>query len=106
MESRGIKCSRDYDPQREKRCLKCLTEGTHHEFQCKKYLRRSKYQCKNCNGVFHGAEEYDKPRKHKDSKNNSTRNSKNRSESTVRVEKMLEKFRGISQNFAVQNFVL
>jgi hypothetical protein len=55
-EARGIKCSRDYDPRREKKCLKCLTEGTHHEFECKKYLRRSNYNCKNCSKGFHWAE--------------------------------------------------
>jgi hypothetical protein len=84
MESRGMKSSRDYDPRREKRCSKCLTEGTHHEFDCKKYLRRSRYQCKNCNKGFHWAEECDEPRKYKDSKNNSRSNSKNRGNSKSR----------------------
>jgi hypothetical protein len=82
--ARGIKCSRDYDPRREKKCLKCLTKGTHHEFECKKYLRRSKYNCKNCNKGFHWAEECDKPRKYKDSKNNSRNNSQSRSNSKNR----------------------
>jgi hypothetical protein len=67
-EARGIKCSRDYDPRREKKCLKCLTEGTHHEYECKKYLRRSKYNCKNCNKGFHWAEECDEPRKYYEGK--------------------------------------
>jgi hypothetical protein len=35
-EARGIKCSRDYDARREKKCLKCLTEGTHQEFVLEK----------------------------------------------------------------------
>jgi hypothetical protein len=83
-EARGIKCSRDYDPRREKKCLKCLTEGTHHEFECKKYLRRSKYNCKNCNKGFHWAEECDEPRKYKDSKNNSRNNSQSRNSSKNR----------------------
>jgi hypothetical protein len=79
-EARGIKCSRDYDPRREKKCLKCLTEGTHHEFECKKYLRRSK----NCNKGFHWAEECDEPRRYKDSKNNSRNNSQCRNNSKTR----------------------
>jgi hypothetical protein len=83
-EARGIKCSRDYDPRRVKQCLKCLTEGTHHKFECKKYLRRSKYNCKNCNKGFHWAEKCDEPRKYKDSKNNSRNNSQSRSNSKNR----------------------
>jgi hypothetical protein len=84
MEARVIKCSRDCDPRREKRCLKCLPEGTHHEFECKKFLRRSKYQCKNCNRGFQWAEECEEPRKNKDSKNNSRNNSQSRSNSKNR----------------------
>jgi hypothetical protein len=59
--NRGLGCSRDYDPKREKRCLKCMTEDTHHEFQCKKFLRRSKFPCKNCKKGFHFAEECTEP---------------------------------------------
>jgi hypothetical protein len=59
--NRGLGCSRDYDPKREKRYLKCMTEDTHHEFQCKKFLRRSKFPCKNCKKGFHFAEECTEP---------------------------------------------
>ena len=56
---RGLNCHKDYDPTREKRCLKCLTEDQHHEFQCKKYHRRSKFKCKLCNSGFHWPDECD-----------------------------------------------
>jgi hypothetical protein len=51
--SLGDNCARNYDPSREKRCLKCLTENQHHEFQCPKFDRRSKFNCKNCKAGFH-----------------------------------------------------
>jgi len=54
---KGVNCSADYDPKREFRCLKCLTEQDHHEFYCKKYFRRGKYVCINCREGFHYAEE-------------------------------------------------
>jgi hypothetical protein len=65
---RGLDCSKDYDPRREKRCMKCLTEGTHHEFQCKKFLRRAPEVCPNCRQGFHWKQECDKPTKRADSK--------------------------------------
>jgi hypothetical protein len=60
---RGLDCSKDYDPKREKRCMKCLTEGTHHEFQCKKFLRRAPELCPNCRQGFHWRQECDKPKR-------------------------------------------
>ena len=56
---KGLNCSLDYDPKREKRCLKCLTERNHHEFQCPKFHRRSKFNCKMCNRGFHWPDECD-----------------------------------------------
>ena len=46
----------------EFRCLKCMTENDHHEFNCKKYFRRSKFICKNCKVGFHFNEECEKSR--------------------------------------------
>jgi hypothetical protein len=54
---KGNNCSVDYDPTKEKRCLKCLTENLHHEFQCEQFFRRSKFNCRNCNKGFHWQEE-------------------------------------------------
>lgn len=58
--NRGITYSANYDPRKEKRCLKCMTEDEHHEFQCKKFYRRSRISCKNCESGFHFPEECDK----------------------------------------------
>lgn len=55
----GYNCARTYDPSREKRCLKCLTENQHHEFDCQKFDRRSRFNCRNCNQGFHWPEECD-----------------------------------------------
>lgn len=55
----GYNCARNYDPSREKRCLKCLTENQHHEFACQKFDRRSRFNCRNCNQGFHWPEECD-----------------------------------------------
>ena len=60
--NKGINCSADYKPRYEFRCLKCMTEGNHHEFHCKKFYRRSKFVCSNCKGGFHFREECDKER--------------------------------------------
>ena len=60
--NKGINCSVDYDPRKEFRCLKCMTDGSHHEFMCKKYYRRSKFNCKKCEMGFHFNEECDKGR--------------------------------------------
>ena len=57
---KGINCSRDYDPKKEKRCLKCMKERDHHEFKCPLYMRRSKFNCRNCNAGFHFPEECSK----------------------------------------------
>jgi hypothetical protein len=74
---RGIDCSRDYDPKREKRCLKCLTEGTHHEFQCTKFLRRATTLCPNCDRGYHWKAECDKPLKKSSSETRDYSNPKN-----------------------------
>ena len=58
----GINCSKEYNPKYEFRCLKCMTENDHHEFNCKKYHRRSKFVCKNCKTGFHFHEECEKSR--------------------------------------------
>ena len=50
---KGFNCSSDYDPLKTKRCMKCLTEGSHHEFNCQKYQMRSRFNCKVCKGGFH-----------------------------------------------------
>ena len=60
--NKGINCSADYKPRYEFRCLKCMTEGNHHEFHCKKFYRRSKFVCSNCKGGFHFSMECDKER--------------------------------------------
>ena len=57
---KGINCSRDYDPKKEKRCLKCMKERDHHEYKCPTYMRRSKFNCRNCNAGFHFPEECSK----------------------------------------------
>jgi hypothetical protein len=36
-----------------------LTEDDHHEFMCKKFHRRSKFKCRNCNNGFHFPDECD-----------------------------------------------
>jgi hypothetical protein len=54
---KGVNCSIDYKPKYEFRCLKCMTENSHHEFQCKKFHRRAKYACKNCGKGFHFRDE-------------------------------------------------
>jgi hypothetical protein len=74
---RGMACSRDYNPKRQKRCLKCMTEESHHEFQCKKYLRRSKYACRNCKQGFHFEEECKEPRRRSESRNKNNNNKGN-----------------------------
>jgi hypothetical protein len=53
----GYNCARNYDPSREKRCLKCLTENQHHKFNCQKFDRRSRYNCRNCEKGFHWPED-------------------------------------------------
>ena len=50
---KGENCSLNYDPWKELRCLKCLTENSHHEFECRKYNKRSKFNCSNCYQGFH-----------------------------------------------------
>ena len=65
---KGINCARDYDPRKEKHCLKCMTNDDHHEFLCKTYYRRGKFQCSKCNGGFHFPEECTK--NDKNQKNN------------------------------------
>ena len=55
----GINCSKNYNPQFEMRCLKCMTENEHHEFNCKTFYRRSRFVCKNCGRGFHFCEECD-----------------------------------------------
>ena len=47
-------------PKKEKRCLKCMKERDHHEFKCPLYMRRSKFNCRNCNAGFHFPEECSK----------------------------------------------
>ena len=54
---KGLNCSIDYDPERIKKCLKCLSENNHHEYACKKYYRRSKYVCSACKRGFHFSDE-------------------------------------------------
>jgi hypothetical protein len=54
---KGVNCSIDYKPKYEFRCLKCMTENSHHEFQCKKFHRRAKYACTNCGKGFHFRDE-------------------------------------------------
>jgi hypothetical protein len=54
---KGVNCSIDYKPKYEFRCLKCMTENSHHEFQCKKFHRRAKYACNNCGKGFHFRDE-------------------------------------------------
>jgi hypothetical protein len=36
-----------------------LTENQHHEFDCQKFDRRSRFNCRNCNQGFHWPEECD-----------------------------------------------
>jgi hypothetical protein len=54
---KGVNCSIDYKPKYEFRCLKCMTENSHHEFQCKKFHRRAKYACTTCGKGFHFRDE-------------------------------------------------
>jgi len=56
---KGVNCHQDYDPRKEFRCLKCMSENDHHEFYCKKYYRRGKFPCKTCSRGMHYADECD-----------------------------------------------
>jgi len=71
---RGLNCHKDYDPSKEKRCLKCMTEGKHHEFACERYFRRSRFNCKTCSKGFHWPDECDQePRNRSRSRDNRPR---------------------------------
>jgi len=45
---RGDNCSRNYNPDSEKRCRKCPKGDTHHEFECYSYNEFNPNLCKSC----------------------------------------------------------
>ena len=78
MIKRGENCSYEYNPDKEKKCTKCATEGSHHEFECKRYHRYARYVCSNCRKGNHFSDECNSiPRNRSNSRDRN--NSRNRS---------------------------
>jgi len=50
---KGQNCGPSYNPSLNKHCSKCSNEYSHHEFECKKYVRWNEDKCSICSKYNH-----------------------------------------------------